>query len=274
MTEWLQDLGLALHPQQTCLAHPLAPEGGKVGCDFLGFEIRQYPVSRDNAKRGFKTFSKPSREAIKRHYAQLCAIMGNTQGARQENLIGQLNPVIAGWSKYYSAVVSKAVFQQLGHGLYLRLARWARYRHPHKGRRWIARKYWRLAEGLGWRFGTKDGVTLNQHAAVPSVRHRKVKGLASPFNGDWRYWATRRGSYPGIPHRGATLLQRQRGRCGYCGLVCLPEAFLAVPHRKQERGDTSYRNLIAVHRPCHDQLHGGRRDRSQWDGTYDKSRPA
>jgi hypothetical protein len=31
---------------------------------------------------------------------------------------------------------------------------------------------------------------------------------------------------------------------------------------------------VAVHRHCHDQIHGGRRDRSHWNGTYDKSRPA
>src|SRR5712691_10541093 len=155
VTEWLQDLGLELHPEKTRLAHTLEPEGGKVGFNFLGFEIRQYPVSRYNAKRGFKTLIKPSREAIKRHYAQLCEIIRNNQAARQENLIGQLNPVIAGWSKYYRAVVSKAVFHYLDHVLYLRLACWARYRHPHKGRRWIAHKYWRLEEGMGWRFGTK-----------------------------------------------------------------------------------------------------------------------
>src|SRR5262247_1113760 len=67
-----------------------------------------------------------------------CEIIRNNRAARQENLIGQLNPVIAGWSRFYRAVVSKAVFQRLDNLLYLRLARWARRRHPHKGRRWIA----------------------------------------------------------------------------------------------------------------------------------------
>jgi len=42
VTEWLQDLGLELHPQKTRLAHTLIPEGGKGGFNFLGFEIRQY----------------------------------------------------------------------------------------------------------------------------------------------------------------------------------------------------------------------------------------
>jgi RNA-directed DNA polymerase len=74
VTEWLQKLGLELHPTKTRLAHPLDPEGGKAGFDFLGFEIRQYPVSRHNAKGGCKTLIKASRDAIKRHYAHLCEI--------------------------------------------------------------------------------------------------------------------------------------------------------------------------------------------------------
>jgi RNA-directed DNA polymerase len=274
VTEWLQKLGLELHPTKTRIAHTLKPEGGNAGFDFLGFEVRQYPVSQYNAKRGYKTLIKPSRTAVKRHYAQLCAIIRKNKAARQENLIEQLNPVIVGWSRYYSAVVSKAVFRRLDNLLYLRLARWARYRHPHKGQRWIARKYWRIEEGLGWRFGPKEGKLLAQHSAMPIVRHSKVKGAASPFDGNWRYWATRRGHYPGISSRVATLLQKQHGRCGHCGLAFLPEAFLEVHHRNQQRGDNSYRNLVAVHRHCHDQIHGGRRDRSQGNGAYDKSRPA
>ncbi len=50
-----------------------------MGFNFLGFEIRQYPVSRYNAKRGFKTLIKPSREAIKRHHAHLCEVIRNNQ---------------------------------------------------------------------------------------------------------------------------------------------------------------------------------------------------
>jgi RNA-directed DNA polymerase len=263
----LQHLGLALHPTKTRIAHTLLPEGGKAGFDFLGFEVRQYPVSQYNAKRGFKTLIKPSRTAVKRHYAHFGAIIRKNQAARQEDLIEQLNPVIVGWGRYYSAVVSKAVFQRLDNLLYLRLAGWARYHHPRKGRRWIARKYWRFEEGLGWRFGPQNGKLLAQHSAVPIVRHSKVKGAASPFDGNWRYWAARRGSYPGISPRVATLLRNQHGRCGYCGLVFLPEALLEVHHRNQHPGDNSYRNLVAVQRHCHDQIHGGRRDRSQGSRT-------
>ncbi len=271
MAEWLQGLGLELKPEKTGLAHTLVPEGGKAGFDFLGFEIRQHPASKYNAARGFKTLIKPSREAIKRHYAQLCSITDQNKAARQENLIGLLNPVIRGWSNYYSAVVSKAVFQRLDDLLYRKLAHWARYRHPRKPRHWVVRKYWRFGEGQGWEFATKDGRTLTRHSAVPIVRHGKVKDTASPFNGDWQYWATRRGTYPGISRRVATLLKWQRGRCDHCGLFFTAEALLEIHHRNQQHQDNSYRNLAAVHRHCHDQIHCDRRERFSLGGTHDTS---
>src|SRR4029434_6594976 len=101
--------------------------------------------------------------------------MRNTARYLVQTKIGHLNPVIAGWSRYYRAVVSKAVFQRLDNLLYLRLARWARRRHPQKGRRWIAHKYWRIAEGRGWCFGTREGMVLHHHSAEPIVRHCKVR---------------------------------------------------------------------------------------------------
>jgi RNA-directed DNA polymerase len=95
--EWLQGVGLELSREKTRITHTLDQEGGQAGFNFLGFEIRQHPVSRYNAKRGFKTLIKPSQEAIKRHDAQLRTIIAENKAARQANLIGLLNPVIAGW---------------------------------------------------------------------------------------------------------------------------------------------------------------------------------
>ncbi len=181
------------------------------------------------------------------------------------------NPVIRGWSNYYSAVVSKTVFQRLDDRLYRKLAHWARYRHPRKPRRWVVRKYWRFGEGPGWEFATTDGRTRTRHGAVPIVRHGKVKDTASPFKGDWQYWATRRGTSPGISRRVATLLKGQRGRCDHCGLFFTAEARLEIQHRNQQRQDNSYRNLAAVHRHCHDQIHCDRRERFSLGGTHDTS---
>jgi|GEM_PF-2810818 len=35
----------------------------------------------------------------------------------------------------------------------------------------------------------------------------KVKGKASPFDGDWLYWSTRKGNYPEVSKRVATPLK-------------------------------------------------------------------
>jgi RNA-directed DNA polymerase len=48
-------------------------------------------------------------------------------------------------------------------------------------------KYWRTVGDRNWCFNTEDGLELLTHASMPIVRHIKVKGEASPFNGNWIY---------------------------------------------------------------------------------------
>lgn len=271
--DWLTDIGLELSPMKTRIAHTLHSEEGEAGFNFLGFQVRQYPVSKYNTAQGhgFKTLIKPSKEAIKRHYRQLAETISRNKTARQENLIRQLNPVIAGWSHYYRAVVSKKVFHTLDQKLYHRLARWARHRHPKKGCRWIANRYWRANKGKNWVFGTPNGPALNLHASVAIVRHAKVKGVASPYDGNWSYWATRRGHHPGVSNRMARLLKIQQGRCKACGLVFTPQALIEIHHLDGDHRNNRYCNLAAVHRHCHDQIHAGYHELSQQLGTHDKS---
>jgi RNA-directed DNA polymerase len=271
--EWLTEMGLELSPSKTRITHTFQSEGGEKGFNFLGFQVRQYPVSQYNTcqRRGFKTLIKPSKDAIKHHYRQLADIICRHKTARQQNLIGQLNPVIAGWSNYYRAVVSKKVFQTLDHKLYNRLARWARYRHPKKSRHWTADRYWEINRDKGWVFAARNGLELNQHASVAIVRHTKVNGNASPYDGNWSYWAVRREKHPGISLRLAKVLKQQRGRCQACGLVFTPQALVEIHHLDGDHGNNRQDNLTAIHRHCHDQIHGGHHELSQQLGTHDKS---
>ena len=270
--EWLQHMGLELNPKKTRIAHTLLNEG-VAGFDFLGFSVRQYRVSKFNTAtgRGFKTLIKPSADAIKRHATELAECIRRNPAAKQENLIGLLNPKIAGWGNYYRAVISKEVFQKLDHQLYVKLAKWARYRHPRKSRHWVSRRYWDIEPGHGWVFGHRQGLALNAHGRIPIVRHAKVRGTASPYDGNWSYWASRRGTYPGIPRRLASLLKKQQGRCQACELFFLPDALVEIHHLDGNRHHNKYINLAAVHRHCHDQIHGGHRTLSQRIGTHDKS---
>jgi RNA-directed DNA polymerase len=189
--QWLQEIGLALHPSTTRMGHSLTAVDGRIGFEFLGFHLRQYPRGKYTSGKtphgvslGHPTLIKPSKESIQRHYRRVVEIVEQHKSAPQEGRIGKLNPVIRGWCNHYSRAVSSQSFSQRKDRLYSKLRHWARRRHPHKSRRWIAAKYWLLHQGKGWRFGTKDGVGLLNHTEVPIVRHVKIKGRATPFDGN------------------------------------------------------------------------------------------
>ena len=187
---WLNDIGLQLKPEKTRITHTLVPFEGAVGFDFLGFSIRQYQTGKTWSKRGFKTIIKPSKAGQARHLKRLREIVKNHSSATQAELISQLNPIIRGWSNYYSAVCSKSIFSRIDHQLYLKLRSWARRRHPNQNRHWIAQKYWHITKGRGWVFTPRTGKgnpTLFNHAKTPIKRHIKVKGERSPYDGDWVY---------------------------------------------------------------------------------------
>jgi RNA-directed DNA polymerase len=269
---WLQGIGLELSEQKTRIAHTLEKVEGEAGFNFLGFQVRQYRASKYNTSRGrgFKTLIRPSHEAVKRHWTTLSALISQHKAAKQANLVGILNPIIAGWANYYSAVVSTKTFHLLDHQLYEKLRRWAFFRHPRKSRRWAIQRYWDTTPGKSWTFRDSNGPTLNQHARVPIVRHVKVQGQASLYDGNWSYWATRRGKYPGVSRRLAALLKKQKGHCEACELFFKPEDLIELHHRDGNRSDNKYINLAAVHRHCHDQIHGGLHELSKRLGTHDK----
>jgi RNA-directed DNA polymerase len=139
-----------------------------------------------------------------------------------EALIGKLNPIIKGWSNYYSAVVSKETFGKLDQLLYWNLRNWGKRRHPTKTGKWVYERYWhRIQKGDydAMTFSTsqegKNPCWLLSHARTPIVRHKKVKGAKSPFDGDLIYWSTRLGEHPEMDATVAKLLKRQEGK------VCL-----------------------------------------------------
>jgi RNA-directed DNA polymerase len=263
---------LELSEQKTRIAHTLETAEGEAGFNFLGFNVRQHHASKYNTSRGrgFKTLIRPSPEAVKRHWATLSEQISQNKAAKQANLIGVLNPIIAGWANYYSAVVSTKTFHLLDHRLYEKRRRWAFFRHPRKGRRWAVRRYWDTTPGKSWDFRERNGPTLNQHTHVSIGRHVKVQGKASLYDGNWSYWAARRGKYPGVSRRFAALLKKQEGRCEACGLFFKPDDLVELHHLDGKRSDNRDINLAAVHRHCHDQIHGGLHELSKRLGAHDK----
>ena len=259
ISEWLNDMGLELKPSKTRLAHTLNNyEQEKPGFDFLGFNIRQFNVGKYHSKQGFKTIITPSKKSIKVHYEQIAKVIDSHKAVNQDALIRHLNPIIRGWSNYYASVVSKDTYSELDHLMYQKLEAWANFRHPNKGKRWVADKYWHKVGNANWVFSsTKDGEITTQllkHSATPIVRHVKVKGDASPYDGNLIYWSSRMGKNPEMPTRVAKLLKAQKGKCPHGGLHFRSGDVMEVDHiiPKSKGGRDEYKNLQLLHRHCHD----------------------
>ncbi|WP_375514384.1 group II intron reverse transcriptase/maturase [uncultured Nostoc sp.] len=262
--KWLSDIGLELKPSKTRLAHTLNKlEDEEPGFNFLGFNVRQFPVGKHNSGKvkgkilGFKTIITPSKESQKRHYRKVAEVIENSRGLDQATLIMKLNPIIRGWCNYFSTVVSQKIFERLWHLVVWKLFKWGYHRHRNKGKGWIRLKYFKTVEGNNWAFVTREGknpLMLIQHSSTEIKRYVKVKGTASPYDGDWIYWSSRTGVHPEVSTRVATLLKRQKGICAHCGNYFTDGDSIEVDHTVPTSigGRNSYDNWQLLHRHCHE----------------------
>ncbi len=279
---WLGGMGLHLKASKTRIGHTLHALDGRAGFDFLGFSIRHYPtgktrLGRDGrAPRPYKMLIRPSAEAVKRHHQALRAVIRAHKAASQLTLLVALNPVIRGWTLYYRAVVAKRIFASCDYRLMASLVHWAGRRHGHKSAGWVFGKYWRRSARGRLEFSTPDGLHLVHHADMPIRRHVKVRGTASPYDGNLVYWAQRLRDHPLTTGRMAILLKRQRGVCAGCGLLLTDRDSIEVDHvvPRSRGGSHDLTNMQALHRHCHDRksaTDGSLAHRRQ-SGIHDKDR--
>lgn len=95
---------------------------------------------------------------------------------------------------------------------------------------------------------------LLTHASTPIIRYTKVRGEASPFDGNWIYGSKRRGEYPETPDRVGSLIKKQKGICCHCGLYFTSTDIGEVDPIKPTSlgGKDTYDNLQLLHKHCHD----------------------
>ncbi len=258
---WLATMGLELKPSKTRITHTLTETDGQVGFDFLGWQRRQHPVGRTHSGKkasgerlGFKTIITPSKDAQRRHQDRLADVIDHHQTATQAVLIGALTPVIRGWVNDHSTCVAKAIFSKMSALTFAKLLSWAKRRHPTKSAGWVTEKYWHHTSGPTWNFAVTKGPQLFVHNKRAIVRHIKVRGTKSPFDGDWAYWGERLGRYPSLPAEEAHLLKRQHGRCVWCGLHFRSEDRREIDHIQPLSlgGHDVSHNRQLLHGHCHD----------------------
>jgi RNA-directed DNA polymerase len=279
ISEWLEKVGLELKPEKTRICHTLNEiniegETIKPGFDFLGFNIRSYPkgvhkcgtINNQGARIGFKTLIKPSKKAVKAHLEAMKTVIKNHKTAPQEALISHLNPIIVGWCNYYKTVVSKEIYHETDHGLWVMLRAWTVSRTG-KGNYRKLKKYFSKGVHGNWTFQS-NGNILKTHSETKIKRHIAVKSDSSPYDGNWTYWSTRQGTYPETPSRVSNLMKTQKGKCNLCHLSFLPDDIVEIDHiiPSSIGGKDEYKNLQLLHRHCHDK-------KTTKDGSLNLNRP-
>ncbi len=281
INKWLAKIGLHIKPSKTRICHTLKDVNvdGKTqeaGFNFLGFNIKQYPVGKHHSSRDtwgrlldFKLIISPSKEKIKAHKERLKETILGHRKAPQEALISKLNPIIRGWANYYSPMCSAKTYEQIDEYIWNILKKWVYSRHKRKYKK-AFRSYFRYGSKGKWTFKTPQGIEMFYHTNVQIKRHTKVKGNASPYDGNWTYWRKRTGAYPGIPTGKAKLLKRQKGKCNLCEQHFIPEDLIEIDHiiPKSKGGKDTYKNLQALHQHCHDVKHSTRSNMDKLNRTH------
>jgi RNA-directed DNA polymerase len=283
ISSFLEPIGLQLKEEKTRITHTTE------GFDFLGFNVRHYLIgkhqsgkSSNGRKLGFKTLIRPSKKAIRKHYEKIANIIRTKRSVSQRILISLLNPIIRGWCKYYSSVVSKEVFSSLEHLMFGLLWRWCKRRHNNKNAKWVKKKYFKKGKGKNtnmgiektrnWVFKSDEGYELFVHQDTVIKRHVKVQGNRSPYDGDKVYWGKRLSNSIELTTREEKLLKRQKGKCNICHKEFQHNDMWEIDHiiPRGQGGKDTYDNLQLVHAHCHKAK--TRTDGSLRNGTRDKSR--
>jgi RNA-directed DNA polymerase len=256
--KFLAERGLQLSQEKTKITHVTD------GFDFLGWNVRW-------VSDGLRTApSKKNRMAL---YDKLRRTIRQLRTAKQEELILKLNPIIRGWAQYHRPVSVSATFRKMDHLLFGAVWRWAKRRHPNKGKRWIKRRYFRREGARDWVFAVNK-LRLVRFSDFPHRDHIKIKAEANPFDPKWEsYFAERLGRQMMQTLMGRRKLlwlwQRQEGKCPRCHQPVTKRTGWHLHHRKRrcDGGSDQLTNLELLHPTCHRQHHSRSR------GCEDRSTP-
>ena len=71
---------------------------------------------------------------------------------------------------------------------------------------------------------------LWDHCHTHIQRHIKVKGTASPYDGNLLYWSQRLSNHYMLSGTLSILLRKQQGKCKWCGLLFKDEDRVEINH--------------------------------------------
>lgn len=258
--EFLAERGLELSEEKTKVTHIME------GFDFLGQNVRKYRFGKSNEK----LLIKPAKKNVKAFLTDIRETIHALRMAKQDTVIEKLNPKITGWANYHRPIVAKDTFSKVDYSIWRALWKWARRRHPNKGRRWIYDRYFHSAGNRHGVFscqvmrqdGTQELLRLKNAAEVQIKRHIKIQGPATPFDPSFEEYFEQREAMKMADHfegrrKLLYLWRQQKGRCPICTESITPETGWHVHHliRRIDGGSEAVSNLCLLHPVCHKQGH-------------------
>jgi RNA-directed DNA polymerase len=172
--DFLKPRGLTLSKEKTVITHI------DDGFDFLGWNFRKF--------KG-KLIIKPSHKSMCKITRKVSELIKNSRTAKQEALIIKLNEITRGWANYHHSTCAKKSFSTIDHRIWEMLWRWAKRRHPNKGKCWIVNRYWKTYKGRKWTFMTDKNI-LFLMMDMPIVRKGQMALNKNPFL-DQKYFDSR-----------------------------------------------------------------------------------
>jgi RNA-directed DNA polymerase len=235
---FLKTRGLELSEEKTIITHI------NDGFDMLGWTFRKW---------NGKLIVKPSKKSIGNFVASLSeTILKRGKAWKQEVMIEKLNQQIRGWTNYHQSVCASEAFAHIDYVLYELLWRWAKRRHPHKGRWWVSLNYWHRRGNRNWVFSSENKELMRvDHIAI--VRHTKVRINANPYF-DIDYFRERKFEHgmKRLSGRFKIIWKNQNGCCYHCGMPMEisddREILYKVP--KSMGGLDVVSNMTYVHKSC------------------------
>lgn len=261
VSEFLATRGLRLSEKKTNITHI------SEGFDFLGQNVRKYRLGKTSER----LLIKPASKNVQAFKLKVKKMVRKLRTAKQEDVIGVLNPMIVGWANYHRHVVSKEIFAKVDHFIWHLLWRWSCRRHKNKVLTWIKQRYYKSIKGrrnmtFACEVRSANGESklrvLRNAADVKIIRHTKIINSANPFNPCYEEYFEKRLSAKMVQNlKGRRKLiylwKRQMGKC----LVC-QQSITKITHwhvhnrvKRVEGGSTKVANLILLHPACHRQIH-------------------
>jgi RNA-directed DNA polymerase len=270
--------------------------------DFLGFTFMYQSnvrlsriISKRHMTNSKKVIISPSRQNVIAFKRKLKTLIGKNSNLTAIELLQKLNPILRGWTRYFSVSICAKILSEVDNYVYRRLWRWCTRKHPKVGKFHLGDKYFLMGSDNGimsphdrkWHFYGQSKnkskrvkgdnikflvftlletkiIAARKLAISPSIRE------ISPYLNENKYLEFKANIAKKRTRESSNdfhvLYNRQKGKCEFCnrpmefesvGEETKPEA-LEIHHIKPLSiggMHAGYSNKSLLHKSCHKRVH-------------------